>query len=324
MAKWCLAHHQENFLYTHFERDLRGDEEVRRLVQPGRRAAARARSPTPTTRRSSPSCETLGELTQIAWKHDVQVMIEGPGPRPDAQDQGERRPAADGLPRGAVLHAGAAGHRHRARLRPHHVGDRRGDDRLVRHGDALLRDAQGAPRACPNRKDVKDGVIAYKIAAHAADLAKGHPGAQERDDALSRARFEFRWEDQFNLSLDPETAREFHDETLPAPAAKGAHFCSMCGPHFCSMKITQDVRDYAGRAGDRRRPGAGGRACARRRRRSARPGRSCTSATRLAGSGESVACASLGARFSSWPRWRRGAAARPATIPGRRCRSIRR
>ena len=159
----------------------------------------------------------------------------------------------------------------------------------------------------PNRKDVKDGVIAYKIAAHAADLAKGHPGAQTRDDALSRARFEFRWEDQFNLSLDPETAREFHDETLPAPAAKGAHFCSMCGPHFCSMKITQDVRDYAaaqGIAARRRRWRPG---CARRPRRSARPGRSCTSATRpRRGVTRHAACPSSSAGRLGWPRWRVG------------------
>ena len=146
--------------------------------------------------------------------------------------------AAPRLPRGALLHARPADDRRGARLRPHHLGDRCRDDRLVRHGDALLRDAEGAP---------KDGVIAYKIAAHAADLAKGHPGAREWDDALSKARFEFRWEDQFNLSLDPETAREFHDETLPAEGAKLAHFCSMCGPKFCSMKITQEVREYAER-----------------------------------------------------------------------------
>ena len=179
----------------------------------------------------------------------------------------------------------------------------------------------------PNRKDVKDGVIAYKIAAHAADLAKGHPGAQKRDDALSRARFEFRWEDQFNLSLDPETAREFHDETLPAPAAKGAHFCSMCGPHFCSMKITQDVRDYAAGAGDRARRRRSRPGCARRRPRSASRGRRFTSATRpRAGSDGVTMHEAPDAVRRPRVRWRAGAllAARRATMRGRRWRSNRR
>jgi hypothetical protein len=146
------------------------------------------------------------------------------------------------VPRSPLLHARPAHHRHRPRLRPHHQRHRRRHDRLVRLRHALLRHAQGTPRPA-EQKDVKDGVITYKIAAHAADLAKGHPGAQYRDNALSKARFEFRWEDQFNLGLDPVTAREFHDETLPQEGAKTAHFCSMCGPHFCSMKITEDVRN---------------------------------------------------------------------------------
>jgi phosphomethylpyrimidine synthase len=143
-----------------------------------------------------------------------------------------------------VLHARAADHRHRAGIRPHHQRDRRGDDRLVRHRDAVLRHAEGAPRPA-EQEDVKDGIIAYKIAAHARRPRQGPPGAQIRDNALSKARFEFRWDDQFNLGLDPDTARGFHDETLPQGRPKLAHFCSMCGPHFCSMKITQDVRDYA-------------------------------------------------------------------------------
>ena len=258
MAKWCLAHHKENFLYTHFERDLRGDEEVRRLVLPRRRAAARARSPTPTTRRSSRELETLGELTKIAWKHDVQVMIEGPGhvPMHKIKENVDKQMTvcheAPFYTLGPLVTDIAPGY--------DHITSAIGAAMIGWYGTAML--CYVTPKehlGLPNRKDVKDGVIAYKIAAHAADLAKGHPGAQTRDDALSRARFEFRWEDQFNLSLDPETAREFHDETLPAPAAKGAHFCSMCGPHFCSMKITQDVRDYAAGAGDRARRGGRGR-----------------------------------------------------------------
>ena len=192
--------------------------------------------------------ETLGELTQIAWKHDVQVMIEGPGhvPMHKIKENVDRQLAvcheAPFYTLGPLVTDIAPGY--------DHITSAIGAAMIGWYGTAML--CYVTPKehlGLPDRKDVKDGVIAYKIAAHAADLAKGHPGAQRRDDALSRARFEFRWEDQFNLSLDPETAREFHDETLPAPAAKGAHFCSMCGPHFCSMKITQDVRDYAAAQG---------------------------------------------------------------------------
>jgi phosphomethylpyrimidine synthase len=185
---------------------------------------------------------TLGELTKRAWEQDVQVMIEGPA-MCRCTSQGEHGQAACRLRRSAVLHARAARDRHRAGLRPHHQRHRRGDDRLVRHGDALLRHAQGAPG--PARPRRREGGVTYKLAAHAADLAKGHPAAKLRDDALSRARFEFRWRDQFNLSLDPDTAEQYHDQTLPAEGAKTAHFCSMCGPKFCSMKITQEVRDFA-------------------------------------------------------------------------------
>jgi hypothetical protein len=169
----------------------------------------------------------------------------GPGPRAHAPDPGEHGQAARVVRRGALLHPGAAGHRYRAGLRPHHLRHRRGDDRLVRLRHALLRDPQGAPRPAQQATTSSEGIITYKIAAHAADLAKGHPARTGRDNALSKARFEFRWEDQFNLGLDPDTAREYHDETLPKDSAKVAHFCSMCGPKFCSMKITQEVRDYA-------------------------------------------------------------------------------
>jgi phosphomethylpyrimidine synthase len=191
---------------------------------------------------------TLGELTRIAWKHDVQVMIEGPGhvPMHKIRDNMDKQLAlCDEAPfytLGPLVTDVAPGY--------DHITSAIGAAMIGWFGTAML--CYVTPKehlGLPNRKDVKDGVIAYKIAAHAADLAKGHPGAQRRDDALSRARFDFRWQDQFNLSLDPDTAREFHDETLPAPAAKGAYFCSMCGPHFCSMKITQDVRDYAAREG---------------------------------------------------------------------------
>ena len=243
MAKWCLAHHQENFLYTHFERicEIMKAYDVSFSLGDGLRPGS---SPTPTTRRSSPSSTTLGELTEIAWKHDVQVMIEGPGhvPMHKIKENVDKQMTicheAPFYTLGPLVTDIAPGY--------DHITSAIGAAMIGWYGTAML--CYVTPKehlGLPNRKDVKDGVIAYKIAAHAADLAKGHPGAQTRDDALSQARFEFRWEDQFNLSLDPETARDFHDETLPAPAAKGAHFCSMCGPHFCSMKITQDVRDYA-------------------------------------------------------------------------------
>ena len=192
--------------------------------------------------------ETLGELTEIAWKHDVQVMIEGPGHVPmhliheNMTKQLEACHEAPFYTLGPLTTDIAPGY--------DHITSAIGAAMIGWYGTAML--CYVTPKehlGLPDKKDVKDGVIAYKIAAHAADLAKGHPGAQLRDDALSRARFEFRWEDQFNLSLDPDTAREFHDETLPAQGAKVAHFCSMCGPHFCSMKITQDVREYAAQKG---------------------------------------------------------------------------
>jgi phosphomethylpyrimidine synthase len=216
MAKWCLAHHKENFLYTHFEDicEIMKAYDVAFSLGDGLRPGSIA---TPTTRRSSARAGDAGRAHQDRLEARRAGDDRGPRPRADAPDQGEHGAAAEALQGGAVLHARAADHRHRARLRPHHQRHRRGDDRLVRHGDALLRHAEGAP-GLPDKDDVKDGIIAYKIAAHAADLAKGHPGAQIRDNALSKARFEFRWEDQFNLGLDPDKAREFHDETLPRKA----------------------------------------------------------------------------------------------------------
>src|SRR5574340_717999 len=194
MAKWCLAHHRESFLYTHFEDicEIMKAYDVAFSLGDGLRPGSGYDA---NDEAQMAELATLGELTQIAWKHDVQTMIGW-------------------------------------------------------YGTAML--CYVTPKehlGLPNKTDVKDGIIAYKVAAHAADLAKGHPGAQIRDNALSKARFEFRWEDQFNLGLDPDKAKEFHDETLPKDSAKVAHFCSMCGPHFCSMKITQDVREYAGKQG---------------------------------------------------------------------------
>ena len=188
--------------------------------------------------------EMQGELTKRAWDKGCQVMNEGPGHVPMHLIQENMEKQIEWCHEGALLHARAADHRHRAGLRPHHLRNRSRHDRLVRLRHALLRHAQGTPRPAES-DDVREGVITYKIAAHAADLAKGHPAAQERDNAISKARFEFRWEDQFNLGLDPDKAREYHDETLPQEGAKTAHFCSMCGPTFCSMKITDDVRKYA-------------------------------------------------------------------------------
>ncbi len=243
MAKWCLAHHQENFLYTHFERicEVMKKYDVAFSLGDGLRPGCIADA---NDEAQFGELRTLGELTEIAWKHDVQVMIEGPGHVPmhkikeNMDLQLQICHEAPFYTLGPLVTDIAPGY--------DHITSAIGAAMIGWYGTAML--CYVTPKehlGLPNRKDVKDGVIAYKIAAHAADLAKGHPGAQERDDALSRARFEFRWQDQFNLSLDPDTARDFHDETLPAPAAKGAHFCSMCGPHFCSMKITQDVRDYA-------------------------------------------------------------------------------
>jgi phosphomethylpyrimidine synthase len=243
MAKWCLAHHRENFLYTHFERicEVMKKYDVSFSLGDGLRPGCIADA---NDEAQFAELRTLGELTQIAWKHDVQVMIEGPGHVPmhkikeNVDLQMQICHEAPFYTLGPLVTDIAPGY--------DHITSAIGAAMIGWYGTAML--CYVTPKehlGLPNRKDVKDGVIAYKIAAHAADLAKGHPGAQERDDALSKARFEFRWQDQFNLSLDPDTAREFHDETLPAPAAKGAHFCSMCGPHFCSMKITQDVRAYA-------------------------------------------------------------------------------
>jgi len=243
MAKWCLAHHKENFLYTHFEdiNEIMKAYDVAYSLGDGLRPGCIADA---NDEAQFGELETLGELTEIAWKHDVQVMIEGPGHVPmnmiheNMTKQLETCREAPFYTLGPLTTDIAPGY--------DHITSAIGAAMIGWYGTAML--CYVTPKehlGLPDKKDVKDGVIAYKIAAHAADLAKGHPGAQERDNALSQARFEFRWEDQFNLSLDPETAREFHDETLPAQGAKVAHFCSMCGPHFCSMKITQDVRDYA-------------------------------------------------------------------------------
>jgi phosphomethylpyrimidine synthase len=247
LAKWCLAHHEENFLYTNFERlcTLMKKYDVSFSLGDGLRPGSIADA---NDEAQFAELTTLGELTEIAWKHDVQVMIEGPGhvPMHKIKENVDKQMAvcheAPFYTLGPLVTDIAPGY--------DHITSAIGAAMIGWYGTAML--CYVTPKehlGLPNRKDVKDGVIAYKIAAHAADLAKGHAGAQTRDDALSRARFEFRWEDQFNLSLDPETARDFHDETLPAPAAKGAHFCSMCGPHFCSMRITQDVRDYAATQG---------------------------------------------------------------------------
>jgi phosphomethylpyrimidine synthase len=247
LAKWCLAHHQENFLYTHFEEicEIMKSYDVSFSLGDGLRPGSIADA---NDDAQFGELKTLGELTQIAWKHDVQVMIEGPGHVPmqliweNMTQQLELCHEAPFYTLGPLTTDIAPGY--------DHITSAIGAAMIGWYGTAML--CYVTPKehlGLPNKKDVKDGVIAYKIAAHAADLAKGHPGAQERDNALSRARFEFRWHDQFNLSLDPDTAREFHDETLPAQGAKLAHFCSMCGPHFCSMQITQDVRDYAARKG---------------------------------------------------------------------------
>jgi phosphomethylpyrimidine synthase len=243
MAKWCLAHHQENFLYTHFEQicEVMKKYDVSFSLGDGLRPGSIADA---NDAAQFAELETLGELTEIAWKHDVQTMIEGPGHVPvhkikenvDLQMKVCREAPFYTL--GPLVTDIAPGY--------DHITSAIGAAMIGWYGTAML--CYVTPKehlGLPDRDDVKDGVIAYKIAAHAADLAKGHPGAIDRDNALSKARFEFRWRDQFNLALDPVTAREFHDETLPAEGAKVAHFCSMCGPNFCSMKITQDVRDYA-------------------------------------------------------------------------------
>ncbi len=243
LAKWCLAHHQENFLYTHFEEicEIMKSYDVAFSLGDGLRPGCTADA---NDAAQFGELETLGELTQIAWKHDVQVMVEGPGHVPmhlikeNMEKQLEICHEAPFYTLGPLVTDIAPGY--------DHITSAIGAAMIGWFGTAML--CYVTPKehlGLPNKKDVKDGVITYKIAAHAADLAKGHPRAHHWDDVLSKARFEFRWEDQFNLSLDPDTAREFHDETLPAPGAKVAHFCSMCGPHFCSMKITQEVREYA-------------------------------------------------------------------------------
>ncbi|MFP5390288.1 MAG: phosphomethylpyrimidine synthase ThiC [Gammaproteobacteria bacterium] len=247
MAKWCLAHHQESFLYTHFEEicEIMKAYDVSFSLGDGLRPGSIYDA---NDEAQLSELKTLGELTQIAWKHDVQVMIEGPGHVPmqlikeNMDLQLEHCAEAPFYTLGPLTTDIAPGY--------DHITSGIGAAQIGWYGTAML--CYVTPKehlGLPNKDDVKDGIITYKIAAHAADLAKGHPGAQIRDNALSKARFEFRWEDQFNLGLDPDKAREFHDETLPKDSAKVAHFCSMCGPHFCSMKITQEVRDYAATQG---------------------------------------------------------------------------
>jgi phosphomethylpyrimidine synthase len=243
MAKWCLAHHQESFLYTRFEEtcEIMKAYDIAFSLGDGLRPGSIADA---NDEAQFAELDTLGELTLKAWNQDCQVMIEGPGhiPMHQIKENVDRQLAvcheAPFYTLGPLVTDIAAGY--------DHISSAIGAAMIGWFGTAML--CYVTPKehlGLPTKKDVRDGVIAYKIAAHAADLAKGHPGARLQDDALSRARFEFRWEDQFNLSLDPETAREFHDETLPEEGAKVAHFCSMCGPHFCAMKITQEVRDYA-------------------------------------------------------------------------------
>ncbi len=243
MAKWCLAHHKENFLYTHFEEicEIMKAYDVAFSLGDGLRPGSIADA---NDAAQFAELDTLGELTKIAWKHDIQTMIEGPGhvPMHLIKENMDRQLAvcheAPFYTLGPLTTDIAPGY--------DHITSAIGAAMIGWFGTAML--CYVTPKehlGLPNKKDVKDGVITYKIAAHAADLAKGHPAAQIRDNVLSKARFEFRWNDQFNLSLDPDTAREFHDETLPSDNAKVAHFCSMCGPKFCSMSITQDVRDYA-------------------------------------------------------------------------------
>ena len=243
MAKWCLAHHKENFLYTHFEEicEIMKAYDVAFSLGDGLRPGSIADA---NDEAQFSELETLGELTKIAWKHEVQTIIEGPGHVPmhlikeNMEKQLEVCGEAPFYTLGPLTTDIAPGY--------DHITSAIGAAMIGWYGTAML--CYVTPKehlGLPNKADVKEGVITYKLAAHAADLAKGHPGAQHRDNVLSKARFEFRWADQFNVSLDPDTAREFHDETLPAEGAKVAHFCSMCGPHFCSMKITQEVREYA-------------------------------------------------------------------------------
>ena len=247
MAKWCLSHHKESFLYTHFEDicEIMKVYDVAFSLGDGLRPGCIADA---NDAAQFGELETLGELTKIAWKHDVQTMIEGPGhvPMQLIKENMEKQLVECGeapfYTLGPLTIDIAPGY--------DHITSAIGAAMIGWYGTAML--CYVTPKehlGLPNKQDVRDGIITYKIAAHAADLAKGHPGAQIRDNALSKARFEFRWEDQFNLGLDPEKAQEFHDETMPKDAHKSAHFCSMCGPSFCSMKITQDVRDYAAEHG---------------------------------------------------------------------------
>ncbi|SEK45176.1 phosphomethylpyrimidine synthase ThiC [Ectothiorhodospira marina] len=247
MAKWCLAHHEENFLYTHFEDicEIMKAYDVAFSLGDGLRPGSLADA---NDAAQFAELETLGELTRIAWEHDVQVMIEGPGhvPLHRVKENVEKELAdcfeAPFYTLGPLVTDVAPAY--------DHITSGIGAANIGWYGTAML--CYVTPKehlGLPDKEDVRDGIITYRIAAHAADLAKGFPGAQVRDNALSKARFEFRWQDQFNLSLDPERARVFHDETLPKESHKVAHFCSMCGPHFCSMKITQDVRDYAAQQG---------------------------------------------------------------------------
>ncbi|PFG42165.1 phosphomethylpyrimidine synthase [Isoptericola jiangsuensis] len=250
MAGWCLAHHQENFLYTHFDElcGIFARYDVAFSLGDGLRPGSIADA---NDAAQFAELDTLAELTKRAWRHDVQVMVEGPGHVPFhlVRENVERQQElCDGAPfytLGPLVTDIAPAY--------DHITSAIGATEIARYGTAML--CYVTPKehlGLPNRDDVRTGVVTYKIAAHAADLAKGHPGAQARDDALSKARFEFRWRDQFNLSLDPELAEEYHDETLPAEAAKTAHFCSMCGPKFCSMRISQDIRDEFGDAGAQR------------------------------------------------------------------------
>jgi phosphomethylpyrimidine synthase len=247
MAKWCLSHHKESFLYTNFEEicEIMKAYDVAFSLGDGLRPGSIYDA---NDEAQLSELRTLGELTQVAWKHDVQVMIEGPGHVPmhmikeNMEIQLKECSEAPFYTLGPLTTDIAPGY--------DHITSGIGAAMIGWYGTAML--CYVTPKehlGLPNKADVKDGIITYKLAAHAADLGKGHPGAQIRDNALSKARFEFRWEDQFNLGLDPDKAREFHDETLPKDSAKVAHFCSMCGPHFCSMKITQDVREYAEKQG---------------------------------------------------------------------------
>ena len=247
MAKWCLAHHQESFLYTHFNEicEIMTAYDVAFSLGDGLRPGCLADA---NDAAQFAELETLGELTQVAWQHDAQVMIEGPGhvPMQLIKENMDKELAdcfeAPFYTLGPLVTDIAPGY--------DHITSGIGAAQIGWYGTAML--CYVTPKehlGLPNKDDVREGIVTYKLAAHAADLAKGHPGAQVRDNALSKARFEFRWADQFNLGLDPDKAKEFHDETLPKDSAKVAHFCSMCGPHFCSMKITQDVRDYAKKQG---------------------------------------------------------------------------